>query len=72
METIIGSITTDLGLAYLVHDDETGTYVGRYPDGHEEDLADWSPNTDQAVARAAACSWYITSAKYDPWNLVIY
>jgi len=74
MRRTIGTILGDGDgdpIIRLIHDDETGEFVGRMPDGTEEGLSDWSESTDVRDAVEAASTWYGTRAYHDCWVLCL-
>ena len=72
MTRTIGTIMTDLGTSALIHDDETGAYNLRMPNGVAVPVADWTSSTSWRIARRAAQSWYgVLHAYHDTWVLCL-
>lgn len=72
MERTLGTISTEKGLARLVHCDQTGRLIAWYANGQTEDVGDYSATKSWRKARRHVIGWYSnTIALHDTWVLCL-
>lgn len=72
MTRTLATISTEKGIAAIIHDDQSMELTGHYSDGSVEQLGDYTPTASWSKARKQIIAWYGNTAAYhDSWVLCL-